>query len=93
MVGKAKEQAVEVGEAVEVEEVVGASEVVLHQKSHLPLDAAPRGGGPGSDGSPIRFMVAVELPGKHRSSNTAWLEMMNFLSTGSQKCQAFTPSG
>jgi len=41
VVGKAKEQAVEVGEAVEAEEVVGASEVVLHQKSHLPLDAAP----------------------------------------------------
>ena len=45
MVGKAK-QVAEAGEAaVEVEGAVEASEVeeqvVLHQKSHLPLDAAP----------------------------------------------------
>src|SRR6266487_6121902 len=51
------------------------------------------GDGSGSNGSPIRLMAAVEFPGKHHSSNTAWLEMMNCLSTGSQKCQAFTPSG
>jgi hypothetical protein len=44
-------------------------------------------------GTETRLIAVVESPGKHLSSNTAWLLIIIRLSTGSQNFHAFTPSG